>query len=170
VIEPSWISAEEALAIQERLIVRFGGVGAGVRDENLFQAALARPLNKWHYDDPKPDLFALAATYAFALAKRHVFHDGNKRTAYVVAVTFLDMNGVACAPEQSDIIDTMVALADGSVSEKDLADWLRKNARRRIGLGESPSKPLSSAPRKRPGRQAKRTATKRIVVSSKERP
>jgi death on curing protein len=161
VIEPSWISAEEALAIQERLIVRFGGVGAGVRDENLFQAALARPLNKWHYDDPKPDLFALAAAYAFALAKGHVFHDGNKRTAYVVAITFLDMNGVACAPEQSDIIDTMVALADGSVSEKDLADWLRKNARRRIGLAESPDKPPSRTPRKRPGRQAGRTVAKR---------
>jgi death-on-curing protein len=147
VTEPLWVSAEEAIAINRMLVAQFGGLDAGVRDENLLQAALARPLNKWHYDEPKPNLFTLAAAYAFGIAKGHVFHDGNKRAAYVVAVTFLDINDIVCAPSQSDIIETMVAVADGSTSEAELADWFRRNIRRPIGLAESPATtPLSGTP------------------------
>jgi death-on-curing protein len=141
--EPLWISADEALAINRMLVAQFGGLDAGVRDENLLQAALGRPLNKWHYDEPTPDLFVLAAAYAFGVAKGHVFHDGNKRAAYIVAVTFLDINGIVCTPAQADIVETMVADADGSMSEAVLADWFRNNVRRPTGLAESSTvKPL----------------------------
>ena len=115
----------------------------------LLQAALGRPLNKWHYDEPKPTLFVLAAAYAFGIAKGQVFHDGNKRAAYVVAMTFLEMNGVVCAPAQSDIVETMVAIADGSMSEAELADWFRSNIRRPVGLAE----PVATTPL--PGTPAK---------------
>jgi death-on-curing protein len=142
VTEPLWVSAEEAIAINRMLVAQFGGLDAGVRDESLLQAALARPLNKWHYDEPRPDLFTLGAAYAFGIAKGQVFHDGNKRAAYVVAVTFLDMNDVICAPSQSDIVETMVVLADGSMSETEMAQWFRSNVRRPIGLAE----PIATAP------------------------
>ncbi len=88
--EPVWLSDREAVAINARTISLFGGLTGGVRDETLFQAALARPLNKWHYEEPRPDIFELAAAYAFALCKGHVFHDGNKRTAHAIAAIFLD--------------------------------------------------------------------------------
>jgi death-on-curing protein len=158
VTEPLWISADEALAINRILVAQFGGLDAGVRDENLLQAALGRPLNKWHYDEPKPDLFVLAAAYAFGVAKGHVFHDGNKRAAYVVAVTFLDINGIVCAPAQADIVDTMVAVADGSMSEAALAEWFRKYPRRPSGLAERPAAlpPLPSRVRSRHRRQRAR--------------
>jgi death-on-curing protein len=147
VTEPLWISADEALAINRMLVAQFGGLDAGVRDENLLQAALGRPLNKWHYDGPKPDLFVLAAAYAFGVAKGHVFQDGNKRAAYVVAMTFLHINGIVCVPAQADIVETMVAVADGSMSEAALADWFRHNVRRPSGLAETaPAKPLRGRP------------------------
>jgi death-on-curing protein len=136
VTDPLWVSAEEAIAINRMLVAQFGGLDAGVRDENLLQAALARPLNKWHYDEPKPSLFTLAAAYAFGVAKGHVFHDGNKRAAYVVAVIFLEMNDIVCAPSQSDIVETMVSVAEGSTSEAELAEWFRSNIRRPMGLAE----------------------------------
>jgi death-on-curing protein len=141
-----WIGAEEALTINRMLAAQFGGLDAGVRDENLLQAALARPLNKWHYDESEPDLFGIAAAYAFGIAKGHVFHDGDKRAAYVVAVTFLEVNGVACVPGQGDIVETMVAVAEGSMTEAELAEWLRKNSRRPSRLAESSSmRPLPAA-------------------------
>jgi death on curing protein len=145
--EPLWISADEALAINRMLVAQFGGLDAGVRDENLLQAALGRPLNKWHHDEPKPNLFVLAAAYAFGIAKGHVFHDGNKRAAYVIAVTLLDINGIVCAPAQVDIVETMVTVADGSMSEAALADWFRGNVRRPSGLADSAEpKPLRGRP------------------------
>jgi death-on-curing protein len=93
VTDPIWISDAEAVAINAHAIDLFGGLQAGVRDETLLQAALARPLNKWHYDEPHPDVFELAAAYAFALCKGRVFHAGNKRTSHAVAATFLENNG-----------------------------------------------------------------------------
>lgn len=123
--EPVWIDDREAVAIQERLIVLFGGLAGGVRDENLFKAALARPLNKWHYDEPKVDLLVLAAAYCFGIAKGHVFHDGNKRTAHAVAAVFLENNGWAHTPDEHDVVNVMVAVADGSMSEERLATWFK---------------------------------------------
>lgn len=116
------------LAANERLIGLFGGSAAGARDENLFQAALSRPLNKWHYEDPRPDLFELAAAYAFALCKGHVFHDGNKRTAHAIAHAFLKLNGRTHDAPEPEVVRTMIGVADGSIKEPALAAWFRKKS------------------------------------------
>ncbi len=123
--EPVWIDDRQAVAIQEMLIAQFGGLAGGVRDENLFKAALARPLNKWHYEEPRPDLFGLAAAYAFGIAKGHVFHDGNKRSAHTVAFVFLKHNGYTHSADETEVVATMIAVADGSMKENELAAWFR---------------------------------------------
>ena len=126
--DPIWITADEVAAISVQSVATFGGLSGDVRDENLFNAALGRPLNKWHYDEPKPDLFTLAAAYCFALVKGHVFHDGNKRTAYIVSVVFLELNGFDFSPDQTDIVQTMLGAADGRISEDDLAKWFKTHS------------------------------------------
>ena len=126
--EPIWLREDEVLAISTQAVAIFGGLSGDVRDENLLKAALGRAINKWHYDDPKPDIFTLAAAYCFSLVKGHAFHDGNKRTAYISAVVFLAKHGIDFATDQSDIVRTMLGAADGSVSEKDLADWFRSHS------------------------------------------
>lgn len=128
-MEPDWLDDRIVVAIQERAVALFGGLAGGIRDENLFQAALARPLNKWHYEESKPDLFALAAAYCFGIAKGRVFHDGNKRTAHAFAAVFLENNGYAHEPPEVDVVTTMVAVADGSISESELASWFRSTSR-----------------------------------------
>ncbi len=128
--EPVWVSDREAVAINGRAIELFGGLEAGVRDETLFQAALARPLNKWHYEEQRPDLFELAAAYAFALCKGHVFHDGNKRTAHAVAAIFLEINGFTHDAPEPDVVRTMIGVADGSIKERALTKWCRQTSRK----------------------------------------
>ena len=127
--EPTWLDEDEVAAISLAAVAMFGGLSGEVRDENLLKAAIGRPLNKWHYEEPRPDIFRLAAAYCFGLVKGHAFHDGNKRTAYVAATVFLDVNGYECAPEQEDIIKTVLGAADGSVSEDELATWFEENSR-----------------------------------------
>jgi death-on-curing protein len=128
--EPIWISDREAAAINARALMLFGGLEGGVRDQSLFQVALARPLNKWHYEKPSPNIFELAAAYAFALCKGHVFHDGNKRTAHVVAAAFLEINGWTQDVPEPDIVRTMIGVADASIDERALASWFRKTSRK----------------------------------------
>ncbi|MBT3766629.1 MAG: type II toxin-antitoxin system death-on-curing family toxin [Rhodospirillaceae bacterium] len=126
--EPVWVTEDEVAAISVQAVAQFGGLSGEVRDENLFKAALGRPLNKWHYDDPKPEIFTLAAAYCFALVKGHPFHDGNKRTAYITAIVFLELNDVICTPDQVDIVNTMLGAAEGSVTEEELGDWFKVNS------------------------------------------
>jgi death on curing protein len=130
VSEPLWIDDREAVALNARAVELFGGMQAGVRDETLLQAALARPLNKWHYEEKRPNVFALAAAYAFALCRGHVFHDGNKRTAHAVAAVFLDINGWLHDCPEPDVVLTMIGVADGSIDEAKLATWFRRASKR----------------------------------------
>ena len=100
-----------------------GGL-TGVRDENALEAALARPRQLWHYA-PESDLAILAAGYAFGLTKAHAFADGNKRIAFLTAMIFLGLNSKDLNASESDVVQVMVALAEGSMNEAQLVEWIR---------------------------------------------
>lgn len=120
-----WLLEETMTAIHHRQIAEHGG-SEGMRDEGLLLSALARPQNLLAYGEPAPDLASLAAAYAYGIARNHPFVDGNKRTALVAARTFLILNGVDLDATQDDKVLTFLSLAEGAVSEDELADWIRK--------------------------------------------
>ena len=120
--EPIWIDPEVALAVHDRQLAEHGG-GVGLRDAGLFSSALSRPRNQWGYGTD--DVCALAAAYAFGMARNHPFVDGNKRTAWVLARLFLALSGAVLSFDAADAIRTMLALAAGELSEDELADWFR---------------------------------------------
>lgn len=103
------------------------GGSDGIRDETLLDSALAKPRNVFAYAD-QPDIFRLAASYAFGIARNHAFVDGNKRSALVVLLTFLDINGWDIVAQKEDVYFTFLHLADGSLSEEDLTAWFTKYA------------------------------------------
>ena len=119
-----WITRDLALAIHERQLSEHGG-GIGVRDENLLESALARPQQLFAYGDPAPDLAALAASLACALAKNHPFVDGNKRTAHVCYYVFLALNDGHLDAPLDEMYVKMLGLAEGSLDEATFAAWLR---------------------------------------------
>ena len=121
-IEPVWLDAQVALAIHDRQLAEHKG-GVGVRDAGMLASALARPLNQWVYGED--DRCALAAAYAFGVAKNHPFIDGNKRTAWVLARLFLALNNVSLSFTPDEAIATVLALAAGELSEEEMADWFR---------------------------------------------
>ncbi len=122
-----WLLKTVVRALHAEQLSEHGG-GSGIRDEGLLDSALSRPQNKAEYEDP--DVFVLAAAYAFGIAKNHPFIDGNKRTAFVVAAVFLELNGhLLTAPEAETVLQTL-ALASGAMGEDDFAAWLRENARK----------------------------------------
>lgn len=124
--EPRWISKRAVLAMHREQLAEHGG-SDGIRDETLLDSALAKPLNVFNYA-AEPDIFRLAASYAFGIARNHAFIDGNKRMPLVVSITFLDRNGWDTAASKEDTYFTFLHLADGSLSEEDLAAWFTKHA------------------------------------------
>lgn len=117
-----WIELNAVLAIHDQQISEHGGI-PGVRDLTVIESALARPRNLEAYT--KPDAAAPATVYAYGLFSNHGFLDGNKRTAYVVAETFLDLNGFEVTAPDEEVVSTMLAVATGGMSEKRLGDWFR---------------------------------------------
>lgn len=122
--EPVWVGRMVADAVHTNQLQEHGGL-QGTRDENALDAALARPQHKYTYN-PDIDVAELAAAYAFGLATAHPYVDGNKRTAFVIATIFLELNGFDLDRPEDDVVDTMVAVASGVISESALASWMRE--------------------------------------------
>ncbi|WP_103174604.1 type II toxin-antitoxin system death-on-curing family toxin [Paracoccus sp. SY] len=118
---PVWVPLAAVIAIHDRQIARHGGA-PGMRDRSLLEAGCARPLNQAAYGTPT--LPELAAAYAYGIAKAHAFVDGNKRTAFVTAVTFLRLNGLGFRPDPVHGVRMMEDLASGDVTEAAFAAWL----------------------------------------------
>lgn len=124
--EPKWLSRIVVDAIHNDQIKEHGGL-PGIRDENALESALARPQQKWHYQD-RTDVPVLAAAYGFGLVKNHPYRDGNKRIGFLAIVTFLEVNGYDFSASDADVVAEIIALADGTVSEEALADWIRQRS------------------------------------------
>ncbi len=100
-----------------------GGLG-GLRDEDLLEAALARPKHKWAYRR-QPDLAMLAAAYLYGLARNHAFRDGNKRVAFLTAVIFLELNGLRLEADEAEVVAIVESVAAGKATEGAVARWIR---------------------------------------------
>lgn len=119
----TWVAEAVALAAHREQLTEHGGA-EGVRDMSLFESAMARPQNLAGYGEP--DAAALAASYAFGIARKHPFIDGNKRTAAVVSETFLALNGYTLTATNAEVVVAFLALADGDLDEEELATWFRE--------------------------------------------
>lgn len=122
-----WVEPRVALALHAEQLRAWGG-GQGIRDERLFESALARPQNLAAYGSP--DAAELAASYAYGLAKNHPFIDGNKRTALVVCETFLVDNGCELIASDAELAVLFEEMAAGEINEGEIAEWFRERVRR----------------------------------------
>jgi death on curing protein len=122
-----WIGETLILAIHDEQLAEHGG-RAGLHDRGLLQSALARAANRAAYGDP--DAFDLAAADAFGITRDHPFVDGNKRTAFIAAAVLLLDNDYEIDLDDASIVQIMLAVSGGAMSETDLAAWLRERATR----------------------------------------
>ena len=120
-----WVRRQALELLHDESIAEHGGA-PGLRDEGLFESALARPLNIAAYGEP--DFAELAAAYGVGLAKNHPFVDGNKRVAFLAVGLFLSLNGRRLVATQAEATLTMLAVASGTLDEAAFAVWLREHS------------------------------------------
>ncbi len=101
------------------------GGSTGIRDDGLLESASARPKQLHAYG--RGDVFDYAASYAYGIAKNYPFVDGNKRTGFLAAYTFLKINGEELSANELDAADATQALASGELDQAGDAAWLREN-------------------------------------------
>lgn len=123
-----WIDERDALAIHQRVLALEGGP-QGVRDHALLQSALAKPRQLHAYGD-NPDIVDMAAAYAIGIIRNHPFLDGNKRTGFVIAVLFLEINGYHFNATEEAAAQIVLSLAAGKMDDDAFAAWMRANVKR----------------------------------------
>lgn len=122
--EPPWLTMADVVAMHAEQLAMFGGP-PGLRDAGMLKSAIGRPRNRWLYEPA--DLAALAAAFAFGIAKNHPFVDGNKRAAFAAMMVFLRLNGIPFAPPEDQATIIIQDLAAGMVDEEGLTRWIRDN-------------------------------------------
>lgn len=123
--EPVWLLKPAVLAVHNMVIARFGGP-EGLRHEGLLDSALARPLNLHHYEGCT-ELPRLAASYAAGIIQNHPFVDGNKRTGFIAAYMFLDLNGMTLQADEVSATAMTLSLASSEINEAEYAVWLAQS-------------------------------------------
>jgi death on curing protein len=133
-IEPSWIDIDDVLESHNEIIARSGG-SYGVLNLGALESTLNKPKNLYYYNDDI-NLFDLASSYAYGLAKNHCFIDGNKRIAFTIASLFLLINNFELIASESDSIKTFLDLAASLENQesdmKNLSNWLKTNSQELI--------------------------------------
>jgi len=124
--EPIWLNREDCLAIHEMMLAQHGGL-AGVRDEGLLESSISKPQHLFGYSSPT--LPEMAASYAAGIVLNHPFLDGNKRTGFMVAATFLELNGMGFTATEESVVEMTLALASGKVKQAAYAEWLGRSSR-----------------------------------------
>lgn len=123
--QPQWVLRETVLALQERLLSEFGGL-SGLRDEGLFDSALARPQQQHSFG--RRTVLELAGACAYGLVRNNPFLDGNKRIGFTTAILFLELNGHQFAATEAEAAIKTLALAARDMDESDCALWLKENS------------------------------------------
>jgi death-on-curing protein len=124
-IEPIFLSVAEVLEIHNQQLEAYGGIH-GTRDQGLLESAVMTPQSSFGGEYLHRDLFEMAAAYAFHIAENQPFLDGNKRTALVSALAFLDLNGIIILDPEHRLYSALIDIANRKADKDDLADLLRE--------------------------------------------
>ncbi len=125
---PLFLSRADIDLIHDFSLKEYGG-GAGVRDEGALESAIVAPVNYWNYEGVELDSWGwtmLAAIYWFHLSGNHPFIDGNKRTAFLAAKAFLDINGFGLTMSEDQAYDMALKVAKGEFNREALATTLHE--------------------------------------------
>lgn len=120
-----WLIEPVVIAVHSEQIAEHGGK-EGIRDAGLLSSSLARPQQQAAYDEPS--VFDLAAAYAFGIIRNHPFVDGNKRTGFLAAYIFLDLNGWELTASEAEAVVAVLALAKGKMDQANFSTWLKNHS------------------------------------------
>jgi death-on-curing protein len=120
-----FLTLAEVIDIHSNQMSLYGGL-PGIRDINLLSSAIAMPHASFHGEYLHNDIYEMAAAYAFHIGKNHPFADGNKRTALVSALVFLELHGISISDPQGNLYDAILYLSTGKLNKSEFASILRK--------------------------------------------
>ena len=130
--EVQYPSVQDVIDIHEIMILRYGG-SPGLRDAGLLESALASPRQTMFDQELYPDIAAKAAILLLGLLKNHPFVDGNKRTALVTTLRFLETNDCTLNATEDELFDFILNIITAKVNKDEATTWIRSRSVSRSG-------------------------------------
>jgi death on curing protein len=127
---PRFLSNSQVIKIHDRQIETFGGT-TGIRDEGLLDSALAQPQATFGGELLHPTIYEQAAAYLYHLAMNHPFIDGNKRTAFAVMDTFINLNGYSLNLSAEETYNMVIRVVQREISKEELSAFLELHLQRK---------------------------------------
>lgn len=106
-------------------LAAYGGA-SGIREAGLLESAVMTPQASFGGQYVHPDIFQMAAAYAFHIAENQPFVDGNKRTALASALVFLDWHNIEINDPEEMLYTAMISIAQKTLTKDGLAELLKK--------------------------------------------
>jgi death-on-curing protein len=120
----TFLTLAEIVNIHTDQIDRYGG-HKGVRDINLLSSAVAMPYASFSEKFLHPDIFEMAAAYAYHISQNHPFLDGNKRTALASALIFLELNRISISDPEGELYGSIIQITSGKLGKTEFANILK---------------------------------------------
>ena len=121
--EPRWISPDLVVTIDREVVAQTGEPHV-LLNGGLLISAVERPRNYWHYGED--DMVTLAAMLLLGIGQNHPFEQGNKRSALLAALVFLETNGYTLEIDDPIYLANLIRWAiDKSVTQTEFIRVLR---------------------------------------------
>lgn len=124
-----FLTLEQILLIHEDQVDKYGG-SHGVRDFGLLESAVMRPQTTFGGIYLYKSIFNKATALMHSLLLNHPFMDGNKRTAVVAVLTFLEINQHEVIATQEEIVGLAKDVENKKISQEELVSWLKKHSKK----------------------------------------
>lgn len=122
--EIEFLTLAEIIEIHKNQLSNYGGE-EGIRNISLLSSAIAMPKSTFEGNYLHKDLFEIAAAYVYHISQNHPFVDGNKRTALVSGLIFLDFNNIYLDDPKEELYKMMMNTASGKMNKNKIAEILR---------------------------------------------
>lgn len=120
------LTLEQVVQIHVLVISQTGG-SAGLRDLGRLESAIATQAQNVYGEGIYATKFDKAASLIRGILADHPFVDGNKRTAILVGLTFLKLNGVVTEFTTGELEDFAVRVAVEKLEVSTISSWLKQH-------------------------------------------
>ncbi|WP_288490216.1 type II toxin-antitoxin system death-on-curing family toxin [uncultured Limosilactobacillus sp.] len=125
-----YLTEEDLIEINRRIIRRAGEGSISVLDNNGLNSVVEAPKQVFFGREAYPTVWLKAAYYLQKITKKHLFADGNKRTAFEAAKVFLILNGITLHFEGIEAGQMVLDVTNSPDSEEimlKVAEYLKKH-------------------------------------------
>lgn len=104
--------------------IRLYGGKHGILNPDALDAAIHMPQQTQEGQYLHSTIYEMAAAYVYYLVLDHAFVDGNKRTARMTMVTFLELNGLEITVSEDETVKVLLSIENKTITKQQAAEWL----------------------------------------------